>query len=126
MIRWFERNYAVAWMIVLIIAGLIFYVSSLIFPYNHPGISLLSVIYHIGIFFLFSFFLMIALVRGKNKKIVLLGFVLALAYGFSDEIHQLFVPGRYGSLVDVFYDGVGVLFATIIYLIIVEGRKKMP
>lgn len=29
-------------------------------------------------------------------------------YGYLDELHQLFVPGRTGSLTDVFLDGVGV------------------
>ncbi|MCD4712873.1 MAG: VanZ family protein [Clostridiales bacterium] len=29
-------------------------------------------------------------------------------YGYLDELHQLFVPGRTGSLSDVFLDGIGV------------------
>jgi VanZ family protein len=41
---------------------------------------------------------------------VLLGAVVLTAlYGISDEIHQLFVPGRHGRLADVFFDTAGAL-----------------
>ncbi len=33
---------------------------------------------------------------------------LAMGYGFVDEFHQLFVPGRDSSLLDVAYDTLGV------------------
>ncbi|MEA3376181.1 MAG: VanZ family protein [Chloroflexota bacterium] len=35
--------------------------------------------------------------------------ILAVAYAISDEVHQTFVPGRNGTLVDVLLDGVGIL-----------------
>lgn len=34
---------------------------------------------------------------------------LTTLYGVSDEIHQLFVPGRHGRLADVFFDSAGAL-----------------
>lgn len=34
-------------------------------------------------------------------------FVICLLYAFSDELHQTFVPGRYGSLRDIGYDMLG-------------------
>ncbi len=37
----------------------------------------------------------------------LLGIALTTAYGCSDEIHQLFVPGRYADLRDVAADAIG-------------------
>jgi VanZ family protein len=36
-------------------------------------------------------------------------FALGVAYAVTDEVHQLFVPGRHGSPVDVAIDAVGVL-----------------
>jgi VanZ family protein len=36
--------------------------------------------------------------------------LLAIAYGLTDEFHQLFVPGRSADLRDVVADGVGGLF----------------
>ncbi len=35
-------------------------------------------------------------------------FLLALAYAVSDEVHQHFVRGRHGSVVDVAIDAVGI------------------
>jgi VanZ family protein len=41
---------------------------------------------------------------GDELKPVALGII----YGFSDEWHQSFVPGREASLRDIFFDGLGV------------------
>ena len=40
--------------------------------------------------------------------------LISLAYAFTDEIHQLFVPGRTGNLRDVFIDGLGVFLGILI------------
>ena len=47
------------------------------------------------------------------------GFILALIvcilYAISDEIHQLFIPGRSGQVTDVVIDGMGSLVGVILY-----------
>jgi VanZ family protein len=49
-----------------------------------------------------------------SKRALARAFFLALAagvcYAVSDEIHQLFVPGRTGKVTDVLIDGTGILF----------------
>jgi VanZ family protein len=45
--------------------------------------------------------------RQVGWSILLTAFGLAALYGISDEIHQLFVPGRHGRLADVFFDAAG-------------------
>ncbi len=40
--------------------------------------------------------------------------IFSLIYAFTDEIHQLFVPGRTGSLRDVSIDFSGMLIAAIL------------
>ena len=42
-------------------------------------------------------------------KIVALAALFALAYGLTDEFHQLFVPGRSAELYDALADGIGGL-----------------
>lgn len=37
-----------------------------------------------------------------------LGLVMGVGYAITDEIHQLFIPGRSGEVGDVFIDGFGV------------------
>lgn len=45
--------------------------------------------------------------RQVKWSILLLAFALTTLYGISDEIHQLFVPGRHGHVADVFFDAAG-------------------
>lgn len=125
MIKWFEKNYVVSWMITIILAVVIFYVSSLTFqPSGGPlEIDLKPFLYHFLAFLFFSFFLFISLTRGKDKSLIALGIVIATAYAASDEIHQFFVPGRYCTTSDFFINMFGVAFATVFYLIYFEIKK---
>ena len=43
---------------------------------------------------------------------------ICVLYAASDEIHQLFVPGRAGRISDVLIDSVGALIGIIIYIIL--------
>lgn len=49
---------------------------------------------------------------------------ICLMYAISDEVHQLFVKGRNGSLRDVLIDFAGALVFSAVLLIINNGRKK--
>lgn len=40
---------------------------------------------------------------------------LAIAYAATDELHQHFVPGRTGAVVDVLIDAVGVVVGIVLY-----------
>ena len=126
-IKWFEKHRKISLTITLISVCLIFYISSLSFSdgvdYGFPG--LFSIIYHISAFFFFGFFVLISLVRGRSKlSLFILGGIIAFMYAITDEIHQFFVPGRYCSFFDIGLDSVGILFALIIYGVIVAKRKK--
>jgi len=126
MISWFEKHNKISWIITIIGAILIFYISSLTFAAGPSKITLIPTFYHILAFFCFSFFLFISLVRGrKNYVIFIMGILIVIAYAISDEIHQFFVPGRYCNIFDVFLDLVGIFFAFMVYniLIIYRGNK---
>lgn len=58
----------------------------------------------------------------NRRKVVLYAAVICLVYAISDEIHQLFVPGRAGQIRDVLIDFSGSLTALgMTYLLF--GRK---
>ena len=42
------------------------------------------------------------------------GYLTAVIFSISDEIHQLFVPGRSGQITDVIIDGCGALIGVIL------------
>lgn len=56
----------------------------------------------------------------------LLSFLLGTIYAVTDEIHQIFVPGRSGEIGDVIIDSSGVLTGVIIIslLMYVKGKIK--
>ncbi len=127
MIKKFEEHNLISWAITILIAGIIFYVSTLIIEEKATifNTSLPSMIYHILIFFFLSLFLFISLIQGKrNRKLFLFGSLIALAYGIIDEIHQFFVPGRFSTFEDVIFDFIGISLAFMIYSISLIFRKN--
>ena len=50
--------------------------------------------------------------------------LIAMLYATTDEIHQYFVPGRYGTWTDVLIDSTGALAGIIIYWLIYRKRIK--
>ena len=52
------------------------------------------------------------------KKRYLFAACISVLFAISDEIHQLFVPGRAGSAVDVLIDSVGVGIGVLVYRIL--------
>lgn len=49
---------------------------------------------------------------------VVLTMVICVLFAISDEVHQLFVPGRSGEVGDVFIDGFGALLGILLVLAI--------
>ena len=125
MISWFEERNALSWAITIFIAIIIFYFSTLIFEgVGGEGVKgWMSIVYHIAIFFFLSLFLFISLIKGKsNSKLFLFAVLVLISYGIIDEIHQFFVQGRFCTVLDVFFDLIGILFAFMVYFISLKLR----
>lgn len=60
-----------------------------------------------------------------NKKGILIAFIICFLYACSDEIHQLFVPGRSGEIRDVLIDSIGSLLGIHLYYFISTVRRKL-
>lgn len=121
MIFWFEKHNKISWIVTIIIAIIIFYLSSLIFPPGIPGgFPWKSIAYHFYAFLFLAAFLLISITQGKteNKNFIFIAVILAIAYAISDEIHQLFVPSRACSFSDFLTDSAGILFASLLYLLL--------
>ncbi len=119
----FERYGKISWSFVFIIAIAIFYISSLTFPPGKVGFGWKTIAYHFLVFFFLSLFLLPALVKGKNKKLIFIAIILAVLYGVSDEIHQFFVPGRHCSFSDIIVNSCGILFSGLIYTLSLKFRN---
>ena len=124
MIKWFEKHNKLSWFITIFGALMIFYLSSITFNLlviGKGGTNILSTIYHISAFFCLAFFLFVS-VR-KTNYIFVLAIVISMFYGVLDEVHQLFVAGRFCSFVDFLLDTTGILFASMIYFISIKYRQ---
>ena len=63
--------------------------------------------------------------EGDIKRTSGLAWLISVAYGVTDELHQLFVAGREGKLIDVCIDAVGAaLGALLIALTMAAWRKR--
>jgi len=126
MISWFEKHNKISLLITIIIAGIIFYMSSQIFEQGigSGGIGFKALAYHLIAFFSLAFFLSVSLVKGKNKGLLLTAIVISIIYGILDEIHQFFVPGRASSIYDIFLNSFGIILASTLYLISLEYRTR--
>lgn len=87
---------------------------------------------HASVYFALAFFLMIFFnVIFEHKKYTisfLSALLICICFAISDEIHQIFVNGRTGRLLDVGIDSlgaiIGILFYTTYYLMYKSGYKK--
>ena len=76
-----------------------------------------DVLYHFSVYVILSLFFFRAL-RGSVSgwgilKLMLVTAVFCVLYGATDELHQLFTPGRSCSIIDVGVDSLGVLAGSV-------------
>ena len=55
-------------------------------------------------------------------KVIIYSFVFCFLYACSDEIHQLYVPGRSGNIIDVFVDSIGISLVLVVYYFKKRGK----
>ena len=73
---------------------------------------------------LYGLLVLFFLVQGKfTPKTSIAAVVLSIAYGFSDELHQYFVPYRSATVIDLVKDTIGVLVLFWIVKVSYFGEK---
>lgn len=116
------------WFPVILYSGIIFYVSSV------PNISTplpemhFDKILHILLYAPFGFLVARGIYNTKAsvsyRKLLDIVFWASLLYGLSDEVHQMYVPGRNIGFIDLVADTVGGVIGGYIYTIFVERLKN--
>lgn len=83
-----------------------------------------------SVVYLILFFLFFYSLKNQNKSIKLKNYALefsllfTIVYGATDEIHQYFVPNRYGDVFDWIADAVGALLGYVIVIVFVKHNLK--
>lgn len=111
--------------------GLIFAISSLEQPpLPTPKFEWLSLdkIYHFIEYGILSVLLTIALINAPPKWlpqnwIWVTSAIISILYGASDELHQMFVPGRFATFSDFVSDAIGAI-AGVVGVYFYYRRKK--
>ncbi len=82
---------------------------------------------HFCIYAVLGFFLVLLNKQYRSKNLIGIPVLASFLYAITDEIHQRFVPGRYGCARDVFIDTCGALagacFAWLLVFIWDKLRK---
>ncbi|MCI8471346.1 MAG: VanZ family protein [Clostridia bacterium] len=60
-----------------------------------------------------------------QRKRILVSLSIGVLYAISDEIHQIFVPGRASQITDVMLDSMGILFGILVVLMILKIKQKI-
>lgn len=80
---------------------------------------------HFSLYALMGILISLAMAQ-HTKRFFFVSYIIGTLYATSDEIHQLYVPGRSGQISDVLLDSSGVMLGCIIIFIIYRSvnRKK--
>ena len=113
---------------VIVYAGLIFLASSIsTIPSELPEFSFRDKIIHITEFMILGSLMWRSAKRWnleiKSNRFKTLVFVIGAIYAASDEIHQLYVPGRNGSFYDWLADIIGLAIGLATTYIFYNKRK---
>lgn len=61
----------------------------------------------------------------EEKRVIAISTVIGILYATSDEIHQLMIAGRSGSIKDVIIDSIGILTGIAFLLLVKEIIKRL-
>ena len=61
----------------------------------------------------------------SSKKRTIIALTIDVFYAISDEIHQIFIPGRTAMIQDVGIDTLGAVFGALIVIIIIKIYKNI-
>ena len=121
--------FLIYWLPPVVLAGIIFILSSSIVPKASDIYwqdFIIKKIGHIIIYAILAVLIYRALIAGgtSKKKAAILAFLLATFYGATDEFHQYFIQGRESRLRDVGFDGVGAAASLFLRLRFFQNFRK--
>jgi len=102
------RDFKKYWAPVVLYTGFIFYISSISSPVPAARVDLSAL--HVPMFFVLSYMVARAVSASdvnRGRTAVLAAIAFTVTYGVLDEIHQLYVPGRTFSYLDIGFDVLG-------------------
>lgn len=111
------------WVPVIVYAVFIFWMSSseepliLKLPFTHA-----DKLTHLLEYSIFGFLLIRAFhgsgVKMAKRNLLFLTFAIGAFYGFTDELHQSVVPGRFATVADFIFDLIGTFVGAVTFIVL--------
>lgn len=79
---------------------------------------------HLSEFAILGILVYLVVKEYNNKHTIIIATALSLVYAISDEIHQIFVPGRACTLIDVLIDLSGAVIGILIIHLLLKRWEK--
>ena len=103
----------------LAIYWLILFTATSLPAYDLPKLGLSDKIQHFSAFFILAVLLNLALLYQRKSRFLfentnIATIVICLFYAGIDEIHQIFIPGRFAEVLDWVADGSGVILGVFL------------
>ena len=115
-----EESSGISYKISMLITGNNEEVAKIIEPYVRKIAHFSE--YAVGVILFFLLLNTFPKITLKLKNI--LSSIITIIYAISDEIHQLYIPGREGKIVDVYIDTLGIITGVIFINIIIKIINK--
>jgi len=116
------KKFIKLWSPPVIYAILIYWLSSLERPFVIDlGVNNFDKLIHLVEYAIFGFLLIRAIKGSGNdlsiKNALIITFIIGTFCGFTDELHQSVVPGRYATMADFIFDSIGTFTGAILFSI---------
>ena len=115
----------------LIIYWIILFIATTLPVQSVPAIAISDKINHLLAYFLLSVLLYLTLIF-QRRSIFLFNnaafatIIIASVYGALDEIHQMFIPGRFAEFLDWLADAGGAVLGVLFISYLIKKLKYLP
>jgi VanZ family protein len=115
----------------LIIYWTILFIATTLPVESIPTVAISDKIHHLVAYFILSALLYLTLIYQRKSKTLFTyapsaTIILASIYGALDEIHQIFVPGRFADILDWLANFAGTLFGVLLISYLIKKLKYIP
>ena len=115
----------------LIVYWTILFIATTLPVESIPTFAISDKIHHLGAYFILSALLYLTLIYQRKSKTLFMNapsatILLASIYGALDEIHQIFVPGRFADILDWLADFGGTLLGVLLISYLIKKLKYIP
>lgn len=115
----------------LIVYWTILFIATTLPVESIPTFAISDKIHHLVAYFILSALLYLTLIYQRKSKTLftnapLATILLASIYGALDEIHQIFVPGRFADILDWLANFAGTLLGVLLISYLIKKLKYIP